>query len=74
MDKLANSCLDSFSSGIIKKTAVFSFSIVSNSKSVLLVRLVDGSIDYITILCGHDNIIDCYVGQVINKRKKLFIR
>lgn len=31
------------------------------------VRLADGSVDYITFLCGHDNIIDCYVGQVIKQ-------
>ena len=39
MNRLASSCLDSFSSGIIKNTAVFFFPISSNSKSVLLVRL-----------------------------------
>lgn len=36
-------------------------------QSVDKVRLADGSIDYITFLCGHDNIIDCYIGQIIKQ-------
>ena len=39
MNSDASSCLDSFSSGIIKNTAVFCLPISSNSKSVWLVRL-----------------------------------
>lgn len=36
-------------------------------QSVNKVRLADGSINYITILCGHDDTIDCYNGQVIKQ-------
>lgn len=36
-------------------------------QSVNKVRLADGSIDYITILCGHDNTINCHIGQIIKQ-------
>lgn len=36
-------------------------------QSVHKVRLADGSIDYVTFLCGHDNSINCYVGQVVKQ-------
>lgn len=40
-------------------------------QSVNKVRLADGSIDYITLLCGHDNTINCYIGQVIEQGKQI---
>ena len=36
-------------------------------QSVKKVRLADGSIDYVTFLCGHDNTINCYVGQFVKQ-------
>lgn len=36
-------------------------------QSVEKVRLADGSIDYVTFLCGHDNVINCYIGQSIKQ-------
>lgn len=36
-------------------------------QSVNKVRLADGSIDYVTFLCGHDETINCYIGQVIKQ-------
>lgn len=40
-------------------------------QSINKVRLADGSIDYVTFLCGHDNTIDCYIGQVVNQGQQL---
>ncbi len=36
-------------------------------QSVEKVRLADGTIDYVTFLCGHDNTINCYIGQMIKQ-------
>lgn len=36
-------------------------------QSLNKVRLADGTIDYVTFLCGHDNTINCYIGQVIKQ-------
>lgn len=36
-------------------------------QSINKVRLANGTIDYVTFLCGHDNIIDCHVGQIIKQ-------
>lgn len=40
-------------------------------QSIEKVRLADGSIDYVTFLCGHDNVINCYVGQSIKQGVKI---
>ena len=36
-------------------------------QSIEKVRLADGTIDYVTFLCGHDNTINCYIGQTIKQ-------
>ncbi len=51
-------CLDSFSSGITKKTAVFSLPIFSNSKSVLLVILaIPTSLNILSFDDNTENIV-----------------
>ena len=36
-------------------------------QSLEKVRFADGTIDYVTFLFGHDNIINCYIGQVVHQ-------
>lgn len=40
-------------------------------QSINKVRYADGTIDYVTFLCGHDETIDCYIGQVIKQGKQI---
>lgn len=36
-------------------------------QSLEKVRFADGTVDYVTFLFGHDNVINCYIGQVIHQ-------
>lgn len=36
-------------------------------QSIKKVRYADGTIDYVTFLCGHDDTINCYIGQIVKQ-------
>lgn len=40
-------------------------------QSINQVRLSDGSIDYVTFLCGHDNTIDYSIGKIVKQGEQI---
>ncbi len=40
-------------------------------QSINQVRLADGSIDYVTFLCGHDNTIDYSIGKILKQGEQI---